>query len=80
MVSIAKPSPVCQDSLCTWCGKPLIGLKLNQYTTFVCDNFTCQLFRTPQRYILSEGFGIDLPAPAPKFQGKLAGDDGGVPW
>jgi hypothetical protein len=36
---------------CLWCGEPLIRLQLIHHVAFVCDNWQCQLFRSPQKFI-----------------------------
>jgi hypothetical protein len=40
---------------CSWCGKPLLQLHMNLCVAGICDNWSCQLFRSPQRYYAKRG-------------------------
>lgn len=43
------------NGYCSWCGKALMKMWLHSSAAFVCDNWQCQLFRHPQRYIVIRG-------------------------
>jgi hypothetical protein len=56
---------------CCWCGHKLVKIPLTIAYALVCDNFHCQMFRTPQKYYI---VGAQEYEPTPAFYKDKAFD------